>query len=160
DPTHAFLVADESASGAVYKLVAMASTQQGNFLYATDFHNDKIDVFDKHFHKVKLGQGRFGTFTDPHAPAGFAPFGINDANAILFVTYAKQDADAHDDVAGPGNGFIDEFSTSGTFLKRFASGTAAGGTLTALNSPIGATIAPAGFGPGGMFGGALLIGNF
>jgi uncharacterized protein (TIGR03118 family) len=160
DPTHAFLVADESATGAVYKLMAMASTPRGNFLYATDFHNDKIDVFDKHFHKVKLGQGRFDTFTDPNAPAGFAPFGIKEDNGILFVTYAKQDAAKHDDVAGPGNGFIDEFTTSGTFLKRFASGTAAGGTLTELNSPIGATIAPAGFGPGGKFGGALLIGNF
>src|SRR5581483_6986911 len=162
DRTHAILVADQSATGAVYKLVAMGSVGQANFLYATDFHNDKIDVFDKNFHKVTLGTGDIvGTFTDPNAPAGFAPFGVKDVNGTLFVTYAKQKGpDNHDDQEGPGNGFIDEFTTSGTFLKRFASGTAAGGTLTELNSPIGAAIAPAGFGPGGKFGGALLIGNF
>jgi uncharacterized protein (TIGR03118 family) len=160
DRTHAVLVADQSATGAVYKLLAMGSNSQGNFLYATDFHNDKIDVFDKNFHKVTLGQGGFDTFTDPNAPAGFAPFGIKDINGTLFVSYAKQDADAHDDVAGAGNGFIDEFSTIGTFLGRFASGTAAGGTLTQLNSPIGMAVAPAGFGPNGVFGGALLVGNF
>lgn len=161
DPTHAVLAADQSASGAVYKLLALGSNSQGNFLFATDFHNNKIDVFDKNFHKVTLGTNGFGTFTDPNAPAGFAPFGIKDVNGTLFVTYAKQKApDNHDDQEGPGNGFIDEFDTSGHFLQRFASGTAAGGTLTQLNSPIGMAVAPPGYGPGGKFGGALLVGNF
>jgi uncharacterized protein (TIGR03118 family) len=82
---------------------------------------------------------------------------VKDVNGILFVTYAKQDAARHDDVAGPGNGFIDEFDTSGHFLRRFASGTGVGGNLTALNSPIGMTVAPDGF---GRFGGDLLVGNF
>src|SRR5262249_50107983 len=75
----------------------------------------------------------------------------------LFVTYAKQNAEKHDDVEGPGNGFIDEFDTSGNFLMRFASGTAAGGTLTELNSPWGMAVAPPGF---GKFGGDLLVANF
>ncbi len=161
DRTHAVLAADQSGAGAVYKLLAMGSNAAGNFLYATDFHNGKIDVFDKDFHKVTLGANGFGTFTDPAAPAGFAPFGVKNVNGTLFVTYAKQKApDNHDDQEGPGNGFIDEFDTSGHFLKRFASGTAAGGTLTELNSPIGMAVAPAGYGPGGKFGGALLVGNF
>jgi uncharacterized protein (TIGR03118 family) len=161
DRTHAVLVADQSATGAVYKMLAMGSVGQENFLYATDFHNDKIDVFDKNFHMVTLGTGGFGAFIDPNAPAGFAPFGINDINGVLFVTYAKQKPpDNHDDQAGPGNGFIDEFSTSGQFLMRFATGKGAGGQLTELNSPFGMTVAPAGFGPGGEFGGALLVGNF
>jgi uncharacterized protein (TIGR03118 family) len=161
DKTHAVLVADQSATGAVYKLLALGSTSRGNFLYATDFHNDKIDVFDKDFHKVTLGQGGFDTFTDPSAPAGFAPFGIKDISGTLFVSYAKQKGpDNHDDQEGPGNGFIDEFSTTGRFLGRFASGTAPGGSLTQLNSPIGMAVAPAGFGPHGAFGGALLVGNF
>jgi hypothetical protein len=89
--------------------------------------------------------------------AGFAPFGIQNIDGTLFVTYAKQNAAKHDDVEGPGNGFIDEFDTSGHFLMRFASGTAAGGTLTALNSPWGMAVAPDDF---GKFGGALLVGNF
>lgn len=161
DSKQAVLAADQSSTGAVYKLLAMGSNSQGNFLFATNFHNDTIDVFDKNFHKVTLGTGGFGTFTDPNAPAGFAPFGIKNINGTLFVTFAKQKApDNHDDQEGPGNGFIDKFDTSGNFLGRFASGTAAGGTLTQLDSPIGMAVAPAGFGPGGKFGGALLVGNF
>ena len=158
--TQAVLAADQSSTGAVYKLVTMASNTRGNFLYATDFHNNKIDVFDKNFHKVTLGSGGFGTFTDPKEPAGYAPFGVKSANGILFVTYAKQlGPDNHDDQEGPGNGLIDEFDTSGHFIKRFATGSAVGGTAP-LNSPIGAALAPPGFGPNGKFGGALLIGNF
>ncbi len=152
--TRAVIAADQSGNGAVYKLLTMGSADGANYLYATNFHNGTVDVFDSHFtlHTFFAGQ-----FTDPNAPAGFAPFGVKNVNGILFVTYAKQDAAKHDDVAGPGNGFIDEFTTDGHFIKRFASGTAVGGTLTQLNSPIGATFAPAGF---GNFGGDLLIGNF
>jgi uncharacterized protein (TIGR03118 family) len=154
DPFNAVIAADRSSNGAVYKLLAMGSAGGANYLYATNFHNGTVDVFDKNFamHTFSAGQ-----FTDPNTPAGFAPFGVKNINGTLFVTYARQDADKHDDVAGPGNGFIDEFDTSGHFLMRFASGTAAGGTLTALNSPIGMTIAPKGF---AQFGGDLLVGNF
>ncbi len=159
------LLVAQATDGAVYKLLAEASNSQGNFLFATDFHNNKIDVFDKNFDKVTLGQGVWGTFTDPDEPAGYAPFGIKliniDGQDRLFISYAKQDnpANAHDDQAGPGNGFIDEFTTTGQFIQRFATGTAVGGDAP-LNSPIGMAIAPAGFGPGGKFGGALLVGNF
>ncbi len=154
DPFQAVLGADQSAAGAVYKGLALGSAGGANYLYATNFHNGTVDVFDKSFapHTFSADQ-----FTDPNAPAGFAPFGIQNINGTLFVTYAKQDADRHDDVAGPGNGFIDEFDTSGHFLTRFASGTAAGGTLTQLNSPFGMAVAPDDF---GKFGGALLVGNF
>jgi uncharacterized protein (TIGR03118 family) len=154
----------QASDGAVYKLLSEASNSQGNFLFATDFHNNKIDVFDKNFDKVTLGQNGRGTFTDPNEPAGFAPFGIKaidvGGQTVLFVTYAKQKGpDNHDDQEGPGNGLIDEFDTTGHFLKRFATGSAVGGTAP-LNSPIGMTVAPAGFGPNGAFGGALLVGNF
>jgi uncharacterized protein (TIGR03118 family) len=159
DPKEGLLVA-QATDGAVYKLLAEGSNSKGNFLFATDFHNNKIDVFDKNFDKVTLGQNGWGTFTDPNEPAGFAPFGIKDINGTFFVTYAKQLApDNHDDEEGPGNGFIDEFDNTGHFLERFASGSVAGG-MAPLNSPIGMTIAPQGFGPGGKFGGALLVGNF
>jgi uncharacterized protein (TIGR03118 family) len=154
DASEAILGADQSASGAVYKGLALGSAGGANFIYATNFRSGAIDVFDKNFalHSFFAGQ-----FIDPNAPAGFAPFDVKNINGVLFVTYAKQDAARHDDVAGPGNGFIDEFDTSGHFLGRFASGTAAGGKLTALNSPWGMAIAPTGF---GKFGGALLVGNF
>jgi uncharacterized protein (TIGR03118 family) len=165
DPKEGIL-AFQASDGAVYKLLAEASTSQGNFLYATDFHNNKIDVFDKNFDKVTLGQNGFETFKDPNELAGFAPFGIKlihiDGQDRLFVSYARQKGpDNHDDQEGPGNGFIDEFTTTGHFLQRFATGSAPdlGGTAP-LNSPIGMAIAPAGFGPNGKFGGALLVGNF
>ncbi|HEV3343737.1 MAG TPA: TIGR03118 family protein, partial [Pirellulales bacterium] len=151
DAKQGILVADQSSSGAVYKLLAADSVGTANYLYATDFHNNKIDVFNGHFAKVPLGTGGFGTFTDPNELPGFAPFGIKNIGGTLFVTYAKQLPPAnHDDQEGPGNGFIDEFDSSGHFIERFATG----GTL---NSPIGMAIAPAGF---GRFGGDLLVGNF
>jgi uncharacterized protein (TIGR03118 family) len=155
EPFHAIIGTDQSAGGAVYKGLALGSAGGANYLYATNFHNGTVDVFDKNFapHTFSAGQ-----FTDPNAPTGFAPFGIQNIGGTLFVTYAKQKLpDKHDDQEGPGNGFIDEFDTSGHFLMRFASGTAAGGTLTALNSPFGMAVAPDDFGP---FGGALLVGNF
>ncbi len=63
-------------------------------------------------HHVSLG----GAFFDPGIPAGFAPFNVQNFGGKLFVTYAKQDADKHDDVAGPGNGYVDVFDTNGIFL--------------------------------------------
>jgi uncharacterized protein (TIGR03118 family) len=147
DRRHALVVADNSAAGAVYKALTLGSNAQGNFIYATNFHNGTVDVFDSQFHQVQLA----GSFTDPDLPAGFAPFGIKNINGTIFVTYAKQLApDNHDDEAGPGNGFIDEFDTDGNLIGRFASG-------GPLNSPHGMAVAPADF---GAFSNALLVGNF
>jgi uncharacterized protein (TIGR03118 family) len=150
--TRAVIAADQSGNGAVYKLLAMGSNAQGTFLYAADFHNGTVDVFNSNFQLVKFGPNAFVDPTTGHGaiPSDFAPFGVKNFNGTLFVTYAKQDAAKHDDVAGVGHGFIDEFDTSGNFIRRFA-------TRGLLNSPIGATIAPAGF---GQFGGDVLIGNF
>jgi uncharacterized protein (TIGR03118 family) len=154
DPAKAILAADRSAANAVYKGLAIGTAGGKNFLYATDFHNGTVDVFDSTFvlHTIAAGQ-----FTDPKPVAGFAPFGIQNVGGVLLVTYAKQNAEKHDDVEGAGNGFIDEFDTSGKFLMRFASGTAAGGKLTTLNSPWGMVVAPPNF---GNIGGDLLVGNF
>ena len=135
-----------SLDGAVYKGLAIAVLNSGPRLYATDFHNNKVDVFDSSFAPVTMKGG----FTDPNLPAGFAPFGIQQLRGFIVVTYAKQDQDAHDDVAGPGNGFVDVYTTDGTLVRRLISG-------GALNSPWGLVLAPGGFGP---FSHALLVGNF
>jgi uncharacterized protein (TIGR03118 family) len=135
-----------SHRGAVFKGLAIASTRFGTFLYATDFHNGRVDVFNSRFHLVHLP----GAFMDRHLPPGYAPFGIRDINGFIYVTYAKQDADRHDDVAGPGHGFIDVFTPSGFLVERLVS-------RGALDSPWGLEVAPSGFGP---FGGKLLVGNF
>ncbi|MBB5505154.1 TIGR03118 family protein [Paraburkholderia atlantica] len=145
-PTNAFVMYDDGAGGAVYKGLALAAMNNGNFLYATDFHNNKIDVFDTTFTKVSLP----GAFTDPAMPAGFAPFGIQAIGSNLFVTYAMQDADKHDDVAGAGLGMVDVYDTAGNLKQRFATG-------GPLNAPWGIAQAPASF---GSMSGAIIIGNF
>jgi len=135
-----------SKVGAVFKGLTMAGTRFGTFLYATDFHNGRVDVFNSRFHLVHLP----GHFRDRFLPKGYAPFGIRAIGGFIYVTYAKQDADRHDDVAGLGHGFIDVFTTSGFMVERLVS-------RGALDSPWGLEVAPQGFGP---FGGKLLVGNF
>ncbi|HTK78561.1 MAG TPA: TIGR03118 family protein [Gemmataceae bacterium] len=137
-------------TGPVYKGLAIGNNGTSSFLYATNFREGTIDVFDTNFAKVTLGSGGFGTFTDPTIPAGFAPFGIENIGGKLFVTYAKQDPDKKDDVAGAGNGFVDMYDLNGNFLQRLIS-------QGALNSPWGLALAPATF---GTFANDLLVGNF
>ncbi|MDE3065949.1 MAG: TIGR03118 family protein [Verrucomicrobiota bacterium] len=144
--TDAVLKVDNSASSAIYKGLALGSANGSNYLYATDFHDGKVDVFDEEFNPVAWP----GAFTDTNIPAGFAPFGIQTIGTNVFVTYAKQDANAEDDVAGPGYGYVDIYDTGGNLVKRFISN-------GALNSPWGMAVAPANF---GLFAGQLLIGNF
>ncbi|MGH7137551.1 MAG: TIGR03118 family protein, partial [Pirellulales bacterium] len=142
-----------SVPGAVYKGLALANNGTANELFATNFAAGTIDVFDASFHQVTLSAG---AFSDPNLPTGFAPFGIELINGKLFVTYAKQDAAKHDDVAGFGNGFIDEYNLDGTLAMRLVTGTP-GDPTSPLNSPWGMAIAPANFGD---FSGDLLVGNF
>ena len=135
-----------SNSDAVYKGLAIANTGHGWFLFAANFHDGRIDVFNSHFALVKWA----GAFTDPTLPEGFAPFNVQELGGQVYVTYAKQDSDRHDDVAGPGNGFVDVYDTSGHLERRLVSN-------GDLNSPWGLALAPASF---GAFSGDLLVGNF
>ena len=140
------IMADRSAAGAVYKGLATATRSKGPLIYAADFGNGRVDVFDGQMNLVPLP----GAFSDPNIPAGFAPFNIANLGGSLYVSYAKQNAEHHDDVAGRGNGFVDVYDLNGLLLQRLVSN-------GPLNSPWGMTIAPAGFGD---FAGALLVGNF
>lgn len=143
--TSAELLVDNSAAGAVYKGLALGSMSSNTYLYASDFHNNRIDVFPS------LGAPALsGTFSDPTIPAGYAPFNVQNIGGQLYVTYALQDAGAHDDVAGAGHGFVDVFDLNGNLVKRLVTG-------GVLDSPWGLARAPAGFGP---FSGDLLVGNF
>jgi uncharacterized protein (TIGR03118 family) len=140
----------------VYKGLALLAVPTGStlpagqVLLATDFHNNRIDVFDASFQPVTLP---LGAFQDSTLPANYAPFGIQVLNGNVYVTYAQQDAEKHDDVAGAGHGFVDVYSPGGFFLQRIGGV----GRQPELNSPWGLTIAPANFGP---FGNDLLVGNF
>ena len=132
---------------AVYKGLAIGAVGGATFLYATDLHNNKVDVFDTNFSKPAAMQGKF---VDPNIPAGFAPFGIAALNGNLYVTFAKQDAAMHDEITGAGLGYVDVFDFSGNLVSQFAS-------AGPLNAPWGIAIAPAGF---GSLQGDVLIGNF
>jgi len=145
--TMASLVYDDGAGGAVYKGLALAPCDGANFLYATDFHNGKIDTFNDKFQKISS----LGGFKDAQLPAGYAPFGIQDIAGRLYVTYAQPMPPGNlKELTGPGLGVVDVFDTCGNFVKRFA----AGGVLDA---PWGVVLAPANF---GVFSNDLLIGNF
>ena len=141
---NAVIKVDNSASGAIYKGLAIGGT---GFLYAADFHGRKIDWFNSSFTPV-VDPTKF--VIDATIPLDFAPFNIQNLGGLLYVTYAKQDADKEDDVAGAGFGYVDVFDLSGVLVRHFASQ----GTL---NAPWGLAIAPPNFGD---FSNALLVGNF
>jgi uncharacterized protein (TIGR03118 family) len=108
-------VVDNSVKGAVYKGLAFGTNKHGNFLFATNLAAGTVEVFDKNFAPATLD------FSDSDIPTGFAPFGIANIDNNLYVTYAKQNAQKNDVVAGAGLGFVNVFTTDGALIKRFAS---------------------------------------
>jgi uncharacterized protein (TIGR03118 family) len=156
DGTNAVLPVDNSGSGAVYKgLALVAKPNGGSRLYATNFHDGTVDVFNSNFQPVTAPGG----FKDPNLLANFAPFGIANIGGQLYVTFALQKLpDRHDDQAGPGNGFVDVFDADGHLLERLI-------TQGNLDSPWGLALIPQKLGNfGRKFGGfgpnVLLVGNF
>jgi uncharacterized protein (TIGR03118 family) len=135
----------KTVPGAIYKGVTIATNEEGNFLFAANFHAGTVDVFNDKFDQVH----KFA-FIDKDLPMGYAPFNIVPMDGALFVSYAKQDEEKEDDVAGVGLGFVDVFTTSGKLVRRFAS-------RGKLNAPWGMTRAPANF---GKFSDDILVGNF
>jgi uncharacterized protein (TIGR03118 family) len=152
--TTAVIKVDNSPSGAVYKGLALAVRPNGGpTLYATNFHSGHVDIFDSQFNPVTIA----GSFVDPDPPAvpmgaaGWGPFNIASINGHIYVTFAAQNAEKHDDVRGPGNGFVDVFNTEGQFIKRLITG-------GLLNSPWGLARVPDHF--GSFDHEVLLVGNF
>jgi uncharacterized protein (TIGR03118 family) len=148
NPSTVTEVARDNGANAVYKGLAIAQASDAKtYLYATNFRSGRVEAYDSTFKPVQLPGG---LFVDPRLPAGYGPFGIAEINGMLYVTFAKQNATLHDDVAGLGHGFVDVFTNDGAFVHRLAS-------RGALDSPWGLALAPAGF---GRFSGDLLVGNF
>ncbi len=145
--TNAVIAVDNGAKGKIYKGLTIASVGGAPRLYAADFHNGVVDVFDGNFAPVVVG----GAFVDPALPAGYAPFGIQAIGNQIFVSYAKQDAQAQDEVGGIGLGAVNVFDTAGNLVQRLIP---VGGKL---NAPWAMVMAPAGFGP---LANELLVGNF
>jgi uncharacterized protein (TIGR03118 family) len=164
--TYAILRLDNSPGGAVYKGLTVATSTGPIFngdaasttvLYAANFHSGQVEVYDSGFNPVTLPAG---AFSDTNLPAGYAPFDVQELGGKIYVSYAKQNAEKHDDVAGEGHGFVDVFNLDGSP----AGLTGPGGVVTPrllsrgeLNSPWGLALAPSSF---GNLSGALLVGNF
>lgn len=143
DPTNAIIAVDNGTNNsvmksAVYKGATLGVANGHNFLFVTDFRTGQVETYDENFQQVNPNG-----FADPTLPAGFAPFGIGNINGQIYVTYALQNSKRHDDVAGPGNGFVNVFDTSGNFVKRLVSN-------GNLNSPWGLALV----------NGELWVGNF
>ena len=146
DRNHAIPVVDNSGKDAIYKGLALGADGNRFLLYATDFHNQRIDVFDRTFSPVTVPGG----FADTSVPRDYGPFGIQNIGGSIYVTYAKRDEAGEDDVKGRGLGVVNAFTAEGFLIQRIAKG-------GELNAPWGLALAPADFGE---FSNHLLIGNF
>jgi uncharacterized protein (TIGR03118 family) len=135
---------------AVYKGATLATANSNTFLLAANFAEGTVDVYDGTAALV-------AQLSDPHAPRHYAPFNVRTINGVTFVTFAKQDASKHDDVPGPGHGFVDVLDLANQKFHRLISGSDAGGHLRAINSPWGIEVSPSTFGE---HADQLLIGNF
>lgn len=152
DPTHSILKVN-NAGTAIYKGVTIAQSGGANRLYAANFFNGSVDVFDANYSQLTLPAG---AFVDPNVPAGFAPFNVQNINGNVYVAFAKQDADKVDEVAGRKLGYVDAFDGNGTLLQRFENG-------PWMNAPWGLALAPipSASSPGfGKASGKLLVGMF
>ena len=138
---------DNPKTGAVYKGLAIATDAKGETrLYVTNFRSGKVEMYNDKWQTLNPPPA----FVDPKLPGSYAPFNIVLIKGELFVTFAVQNAEKHDDVAGQSHGIVDVFDLDGNFRQRFAQ-------HDQLNSPWGVALAPTGFGE---LGGALWIGNF
>jgi uncharacterized protein (TIGR03118 family) len=138
----------QTVPGAIFKGAAIAELNGNKQLYAADFHNNQIVVFDANYQPIDL---RPGKFVDCTLPRHFAPFNIVEHGGLLFVSYAKQDKAAEDDAPGPGNGFVDVYEPDGDFVERLIS-------RGPLDSPWGMAFMAAG--KNGCARERLLVGNF
>ncbi len=145
--TNAVVAVDTGAGGAVYKGLAIAAFSGASYLYAADFRNGRIDVYDSTWQRVTLPGG---SFSDPNLPAGYAPFGIQAIGGRIYVAYAQHAAGSADETRGSGLGIVDVFDAGGALMKRLVTG-------GALNAPWGLAQAPANFGAASNM---LLVANF
>jgi uncharacterized protein (TIGR03118 family) len=144
-PTLTSAVTEATIDGAVFTGLAQASTTTGTFLYAADFKNNKIDVFNSSWVQQTTGF----SFKDPNLPSTYAPYNIQAINNKLYVEYAPVGSNGMP-VPGLGNGIVDVFDSSGNLLQRLVS-------FGQLDDPWGVALAPSSF---GQFRGDILVGNF
>ena len=133
--------------GAALATVTSPSGVSSDYLYAADFREGRIQVYNSSYMSVSL---REEAFRDEDLPDGFAPFNIQNIGGDLYVTFAKQDGEKHDEVDGAGLGYVDVFTPSGRLVRRFEHG-------KWLNGPWALAMAPGDF---GIYSHDLLVGQF
>jgi uncharacterized protein (TIGR03118 family) len=146
------VIMDNTKSASVFKGAALATIdvpRYGNltFLYVADFRRGNIRIYDSSFHHVGAADH---LFRDDRLPRGYAPFNVQNIGGELYVTFAKQDDQKHDEVDGPGRGFVDVFSPLGFLIRRMDHG-------SWLNGPWALAMAPGDF---GNYSHDLLVGQF
>lgn len=141
------LIAVNGWPNAVYKGLALGSANGANYIYAANFRAGTVDVFDATFQPHSFGQN---AFVDNTLPKGYAPFNVANINGKMIVSYALQDDQKHDDVAGIGHGYIDVYDSQGTLIQRLPH-------VYALNSPWAIVVAPNTW---AQLSGKLLVGQF
>jgi uncharacterized protein (TIGR03118 family) len=151
DPTNAVIKVNTKGTsvfkGATIATINFPFAVAASFLYVADFRKGRIQVYDSTFHHVGLMEERFD---DDALPAGYAPFNIQNIGGNLYVSFALQNADKEDDVAGAGFGYVDVFSPTGRLLRRLQHG-------PWFNAPWGLTLASGDF---GIYSHDLLVGQF
>jgi uncharacterized protein (TIGR03118 family) len=133
--------------GAALVTFPSAAGVLSTYLYVADFRQGQVQVYDSSFHPAVL---RVGQFQDPQLPVGYAPFNVQNIGGDLYVTYAVQDSEKHDELDGAGLGYVDVYSSTGLLLRRLQHG-------TWLNAPWGIAMASGDF---GIYSHDLLVGQF
>jgi len=151
DATHAVIKVNLK-SKSVFKGMTMATVDvpffgPQSFLYVADFRKGRVQIYDSNFHHVPEMEE---LFDDDSLPPGFAPFNVQDIGGNIYVSFAQQDSDKHDEVDGAGLGYVDVFSPEGRLLRRLQHG-------PWFNAPWGLTQAPTDFGSASH---DILVGQF
>jgi len=137
----AVVAVDPGPTGALYRGLTLSHGR----LYAADFHNDRVVVFDSRWRPVRLHRG---AFADPALPEWYSPFNVAAFGGRIFVSFASPAPVNGNDA--PTGGYVDEFDRDGRLVARVA-------RPGQLNEPWGLALAPRGF---GRYGGDLLVASF
>jgi uncharacterized protein (TIGR03118 family) len=139
---------DESKSGAVFTGLTWIEMDGNHFLLAANFSQNRIEMFDTNFRRVKISEE---AFDDDRVPRDFAPYNVQAVGATVVVTYALQNSTKNgaSDSCGEQCGFVDVFTANGRLVQRLEDG-------PWLQAPWGVALAAQDF---GFFSHNLLIGN-
>lgn len=135
-----------------YTGLTSATINDHRYLYAANFNTGHIDVYDNTFRRVSMGQDRdsehggqfFGgdsreRFDDDRLPRDYAPFNAQAIGNDIVVTYALHQPGDQVETDGPGNGYVDIYTSDGHLIQRLQHG-------DWLNAPWGVALAPLDFG--------------